>query len=211
MPKLSNFEVSGTVIDTFPVFDTDGFTRITGLAPASFTPLFLINGVPAAKPFTIFESGSTGYYNIQFTTDQVAHWAVYVENSENSDIWFAHYEVIALPGGSSTPGVEQGFIRQIGLSASLNSADTLEVILWVNLNGLRQTNYDSMAAQILDLEENLIVDLGTDTADTTNGFFAFTTTTDQLERNKAYVIVAQATIGLDVHNFNTGVVRLLQA
>lgn len=97
--------------------------------------------------------------------------------------------------------------RRLGHVLS-DDGTTYKAVLWIEEGGVRATNYDSVAAQILDATAALIVDLGTDSTDTSAGTFYFSTAASALSRNTPYVLTVQATRGVTTDSFNVGFVRV---
>jgi hypothetical protein len=85
---------------------------------------------------------------------------------------------------------------------------TFSAAVWVESGGQRVTNYDSIAAQIKDSSSTLIVDLGTDTSDTLDGIFSFSTNSGTIPRNVPLVMTLQAVKGAETDTFNLGFTKV---
>lgn len=85
---------------------------------------------------------------------------------------------------------------------------TLRIAVWVEEGGQRVNDYTSITMQIKDDESTLVVNLGVDASDTTDGIFSFTTPITAISRNIPYVLTAQALRGTVTDNYNAGFVRV---
>jgi hypothetical protein len=79
------------VVDQFPAFEDDGFTKRSGLGSGDFSSTVFVNGAVEALPVTISEIGSTGEYKTSFTPDTLGVYELQVAISFNRDIWHAQY------------------------------------------------------------------------------------------------------------------------
>lgn len=88
-------KVSEEVVDQFPVFDLDGYTKKSG--ETSFTKTIWQNGsVRSDIPVTISEIGSSpGEYKVSWTPDSVGFWMVEVDINYNKDVWVGDYDVVS--------------------------------------------------------------------------------------------------------------------
>lgn len=108
MSQLTNpvrqVKVNTQVVDQFPVYDSDGYTKISGLNPATqmTTTVYLDGAVVGSPPtVTITEIGSSGEYKLTFTPNQLGFWQLEVNVPSETQIWKADYDVSnpqALPG-----------------------------------------------------------------------------------------------------------------
>lgn len=85
---------------------------------------------------------------------------------------------------------------------------TLRIAVWVEEGGQRVTDYDSVSLQIKDGLSTTVVNLGTDSSDTPDGIFSFSTPVSSISRNVPYVLTAQAVRGLVTDSYNAGFVRV---
>ena len=60
-------ETGTTVIDSFPVFEDDGYTTKSGLLPTDFDTTVLFDGTILALPVSIEEIETSGQYKVEFT------------------------------------------------------------------------------------------------------------------------------------------------
>jgi len=80
--------------------------------------------------------------------------------------------------------------------------------LWVEVGGQRVTNYTSLTVQLQDDSGDLVANLGSTSAQTAAGVFAFQTPIVVLQRNTPYILIVQATQGIVTSTYNLGVVRV---
>jgi len=85
---------------------------------------------------------------------------------------------------------------------------TLRIAVWVEEGGQRVNDYDDVSAQIRSADSSLVVDLGNDASDTTDGIFSFSTPISSINRNVPYVLTAQATRAAVTDSYNSGFVRV---
>ncbi len=79
------------VVDHFPVFDTDGYTKKSG--ETVFTTTLWKDAVEQVLSVVIAEIGSSGEYKVSFTPDAIGVWSVDVLADYNKDVWGAEYSV----------------------------------------------------------------------------------------------------------------------
>ena len=79
------------VVDQFPVFNFDGYTKRSG--ETSFTKTVWKDGVVQSNPVSIAEIGSSGEYKWQFTPNSVGWWKVEVVVDFNKDVFSSDYSV----------------------------------------------------------------------------------------------------------------------
>lgn len=85
--------VTGTlVVDSFPVFDDDGYTKKSGLDPSTFVVTVLHEGIPISLPITIMEIGTSGEYRYQFTPTVDGYYQVEFNIPYTFDVLGASYE-----------------------------------------------------------------------------------------------------------------------
>jgi len=103
-------QVSEQVIDQFPVFDVDGYTKVSGVT--SFTERAWKDGVADGAAVDVSEIGTSGEYKVTFTPNAEGFWKVEVENDFNHEIWYAEYDVIS----GTTDDLYDMIRRALGLS-----------------------------------------------------------------------------------------------
>ena len=81
------------IIDQFPVFEDDGYTKHSGLSNGTFVKSVWKDGYPAAVTVVVSEIGSSGDYKTRFTPNTTGFWHVEVLNSYNYEIWALGAEV----------------------------------------------------------------------------------------------------------------------
>lgn len=176
------------VIDQFPVWDWDGHTKVSG--HAVFNISLWKNGAPSAQPVTVEEIGTSGEYRVTFTPDSEGVWACEVINTYNWDSWFGEYQA-ALP--------------KIDIQASMADNNTEAVFaLWVEQDGARQTDFDSIEAAVKDSEGNTVHDFGGNSTPTADGVYRFAIASSTLAQHVPYLIAATATRGTHQYSANLG-------
>ena len=92
---IREVETGTAVIDQFPAFENDGFTKRSGLLAAAFTSTVYRNGVIVVLPVTITEVGSTGEYKTSFTPALDGLHEVQVLIDFNKQIWHSQYQAFS--------------------------------------------------------------------------------------------------------------------
>lgn len=92
MPR--QVKIGDPVTDHFSVFEDDGFTKHSGLGPASFSSILYLNSVVVALPVTITELGLTGEYAFQFTPNALGDWDLEIHILYNDDIFADSFEAV---------------------------------------------------------------------------------------------------------------------
>jgi hypothetical protein len=85
------------VIDQFPVFDNDGYSKKSGLLAGNFSAEVFRNAVlDLSVTVTISEIGVTGEYKVLWTPPlgNLGYYNVQVINDFNKEIWFGTYQVV---------------------------------------------------------------------------------------------------------------------
>lgn len=90
------------VIDHFPAFESDGYTKRPGLSGADFTVSVYQDGALSAVPVTITEIGTSGEYKIEFEPTATGFWQVQVLIDFNKEVWASSIEV-----GSGLAAIQQ--------------------------------------------------------------------------------------------------------
>jgi len=88
---IREIQKGSTVIDQFPVFEDDGYTKKTGLGPANFSATVFLNAAILPVGVTVDEIGSSGEYSVGFTAGFNGLYEVQVYNDFNDEIWHAQY------------------------------------------------------------------------------------------------------------------------
>ena len=86
-------ETGTTVFDTFPVFESDGFTRKSGLLSPDFSTIALIEGVVSPVPVTIVEEGATGIYRCSFVPLVDGLHQLEISVPYGKEVWGESYDV----------------------------------------------------------------------------------------------------------------------
>lgn len=88
---IREVEKGSTVIDQFPVFEDDGYTKKSGLLPGDFTPSVFLDAVVDPTAVTIAEIGSTGEYKATFPVASTGLYEVQVFVPFSKEIWYGQY------------------------------------------------------------------------------------------------------------------------
>jgi hypothetical protein len=83
--------VGDPVIDQFPVFDLDGWSKVSGRT--DFTATIWKDGVVQVIPVTIAEIGTSGEYKIEWTPTSFGYWRAEVLIGYNKERWGEGYDV----------------------------------------------------------------------------------------------------------------------
>jgi len=181
------------LVDTFPVYQADGYTKQTG--ETVFTVTIYKDGViQAAYPITIAEFGSTGQYKFSFTPNAIGAWEYEILVDFNNDIWGDTVEVVQAPA-------------EWGMSA-VDDTSSIFIDLWMSINGQRVTDLDSIAAAVYNRAGMLVVDLGIDSSDDAQGVFTFSTLSSNLTQSVEYILQVTATRGTTTWANNLGFARI---
>jgi hypothetical protein len=88
--------------DQFPVYDTDGFTKISGLDGTFVVKIFVNETLSPSYPTpTIVEIGTTGEYSISFQTLVRGRLLIEVDVAAHTFVWKGFYDIVdseVLPG-----------------------------------------------------------------------------------------------------------------
>jgi len=148
--------INELVIDQFPAFENDGYTKRSGLSVGSgdFTPQLYFNGALDATPVTIAEIGTLGDYKVSFTPTQAGYYELQVLIDFNKDIWAGGF----YSGGENFTGVltaialVQAQVDKIDLAptlgpASVFSGSLMDRIMNKNVQKTYNQGTDSLEAQ----------------------------------------------------------------
>ena len=93
------------VIDHFPVYGTNGFTKVQGLGAGDLAITVYRDGQVAAAQVAMAEiAGSPGEYRLSFTPDVAGLWEVEVAYAAGRQVYSEQYDVTeAVVTGSSRP------------------------------------------------------------------------------------------------------------
>jgi hypothetical protein len=143
-------ETGTLVIDSFPVFEDDGYTTHSGLSLSDFVVLTFIDGVEFDIPVTIGEIDHQGYYKLTFTPEIDGLYQVQIHALYNDDIWAETYEAGAgLPVDALTHIRDQ--IDKIDLAptlgpATVTSGSLMDRMMNKNVNKTYNQGTDSLEA-----------------------------------------------------------------
>jgi hypothetical protein len=87
-------ETGEPVVDQFPAFENDGYTKRSGLTVGGgdFAISVFKDGVPDATAVTITEVGILGEYKVAFTPSADGLYVVQVLTDFNKDIWAGFFD-----------------------------------------------------------------------------------------------------------------------
>jgi len=185
--------LGGPVIDQLPVYDLDGFTKKSGLDPATFLVELYRDGVGQGHPVTIAEIGTTGEYRTEFTPTAGGFWLLEVRVPYNGSAWMGQYDL-------------DGDVEFHSSMADDNTDAAFSV--WLNIAGQRATDVDQMTAQIRDPAGALVADLGVDSSPTADGVFHWTVSSSVLTQHVPYTLSVSATRAGATWYANRGFVRV---
>jgi len=177
MPVL--IDLGNNFVDHFPVFETDGVTKKSG--ESSFVVTVWRDGVVDSVTTAIAEIGSSGEYALTVTPDAVGEWSVEVAPAYNDDLWRADFTV-------------KKAVINMTFSAA-DDATTARFAVWADRFGERITDLDSVAVVIYSSDGTVVVDMGTDTNDTSDGVFEFSTASANIPSGLEYYLGVTATRG----------------
>lgn len=176
------------LIDQFPVWDWDGHTKVSG--HAVFQVSLWKDSVMSLVPVTVAEIGTSGEYRVSFTPNSEGIWACEVINTYNWDSWYGEY---------------QASLPKIDIQASMADNNTDAVFaLWVEQDGVRQTDFGSMEAAVKDSQGNTVHDFGENTSPTSDGVYRFAIGSSVLAQHVPYLIAATAVRGTESYSANLG-------
>jgi hypothetical protein len=190
-------------------------TGITGQTPTILIKrrsdgLYWTGSVFQSSPvaLSMVEEDSTNlpgsYYTDFNQTTAGASPAEYLVQYTNSTPGF-----LALAEEQHVYTIYNGFGPEVTIGRAMSDDGvTFTLTMWVELNGQRVTNYNSMSAQLKDDLGNLIVNFGSSSSQTSDGLFSFTAPVAAIVRNVPYIIAAQATQGSTTTSYNLGFVRV---
>ncbi|MCA9608947.1 MAG: hypothetical protein KC619_25270 [Myxococcales bacterium] len=95
------------LVDQFPVFGEDGFSKVGGLGPDAFRiTLYRDAELASAAVDTTEIPGSPGEYRLGFTPDAAGIWEVEIAYVAGRQVYAEQYEVIepVVVGSSRPPG-----------------------------------------------------------------------------------------------------------
>jgi hypothetical protein len=189
---LGVLNLGDDVVDQFPVFADDGYTKISGLT--SFTYTLWKDTVAQTIPVAFTEIGTSGEYRVSFTPDSSGFWTCEVLITVNHQQWYGEYTVAPTP---------------LEFSASMGEdSTTASFTVWGESVTGRVNWLTSMSAKIHDAEGYLIADLGLGFGPTSDGTFVFNCLSSILAYNIPYYLAMTATTGGSSWNGNCGFVRV---
>ena len=189
---MRNVSLGQPVIDQFPVYANDGYTKVSG--ETAFTVRIWKNAVPSAIASTVTEIGTSGEYKITFTPDSAGDWACTILANYNKSIWYGEYAVAK---------------KDIEFTASMaEDGSTARFTVWGEDQAGRAAWLTGMTAEIRDSTGGLIASLGVGIGPTADGTFLFNCAASVLAYNTPYYLRIVATSGTITWNGNCGFVRV---
>lgn len=85
-------ETGAHVFDSFPVFESDGFTKKSGLLTDDFSIVVLVDGFAASVPVSITEVGTTGDYRCDFTPPSNGFYQLQIGVAYSKEVWGESYD-----------------------------------------------------------------------------------------------------------------------
>lgn len=82
------------VLDHFPVFKEDGYTKKSGLTSSDFSTTVFQGEVVVTPTISISEIGATGEYKVSCTFGGIGEYEIQVLSLYNYDIWHGRYESV---------------------------------------------------------------------------------------------------------------------
>jgi hypothetical protein len=168
-------KIGETVVDQFPVFDTDGYTKKSG--ETVFTKSLWVNGAPSGQTVTISEIGSSGEYEVGFTPNAEGYWALQILIDYNKDVWGEGYQASA-----GTIGDVYGMVQRIlGLSHENTFID----------NTTYDSDYQMVSGRVRLFDSKTNCDAATDGGSETTGLLATYTITTTWEALNEFAVFKQ--------------------
>lgn len=168
-------QIGSTVIDQFPVFDVDGYTKRSG--ETVFDSSVWKDGIEQSVPVTISEIGSSGEYKLSFIPTSNGYWKVEVLIDFNKEIWFAEYDVIV----GSIDAIYEMTRKVLGLSHENIFID----------NTIYDPESQLLSARVRLFDTKAHCDLATDGGSETDGLIATYQLTTQWEAINQFKIFKQ--------------------
>ena len=123
-------QANQVVLDQVDFFQSDGFTRVTGLTPGNLVskifhnnliqPWTLLSGVgvtdaQVSSGYVYFEeiAGQPGYYNVRFRPNALGFWRNLLEYTAGQQISAQDFDVV-LTAPASEAGLSASFIKPGG-------------------------------------------------------------------------------------------------
>lgn len=189
---MKTVDLGSAFVGHFPVFAADGVTKVSGVG--GFLPTVWRAGAAVALPVSIMEIGTSGEYAVSCTPPAGGEWAVEVYTPSTGDRWGEDFTV-------TTPSMRWGL-------SAVDDNTTATLSVWLERNGQRQTDIESVAAIVRNAEGTLVIDLETDSAPTPEGVFTFSCDSSALPGATEYHLDAVATRGSATWYANLGFAKL---
>jgi len=103
--------VGDPIIDQFPVWEDDGYTKHVGLGGTHFFSAVWVDGIPRSIPVGVVEISASGEYKVTFTPDTLGFWKVEVFNDYSNEYWVAEVDV----GTATLSDIDADLSRILGL------------------------------------------------------------------------------------------------
>ena len=115
------------VLDQADFFQSDGFTRVTGLTVAQLQCVIFFNNsaqpwvfqsglnvtdaqIASGKVYWLEVPGSPGYYNVRFRPNAVGYWRLLITYTAGEQILAQDYDVTGAPA-SVDVGLQTSFVK----------------------------------------------------------------------------------------------------
>jgi len=186
-------EIGADVIDQFPVWSGNGYDKKSGETVFDVT-IWKDGERKNLFPYLIEEIDASGEYRWQFRPDDVGFWVFEVKIPYNQDVWAGEYRVTA---------------ARLKVRASMSDDNTTtRILLWVEVNGKRRTDWTKVEAIIRDEDGTQVVDLGENVTPNAEGVYEFETPSTNLDFHRAYTVDVKATRGTTEWDANVGFARI---
>ena len=182
---MMTIDLGSAYTSHFPQYQADQVTPYTGLG--GFVATVWQGNAVSVVVATVAEIGTSGTYAVTFTPTAAGVWSVEVYSPTTGDRW-----------------ADEVAVAQAPLEWRLTAADNgiaARFAVWLERDGVRQLDLASVAAVVHTPDGATVQDLGTDSADSGDGLFAFSMTSGLLTAGQEYYLACTATRGsLAWHN-----------
>lgn len=176
----------------FPQYQSDQVTPRSGLT--DFTVTVWEGNAVSPVVATVSEIGTSGTYGVTFLPTAEGQWSVEVYGATTGDRWADEFVVAQAP-----------------LTWQFSAADDgaeARFAVWLERDGVRQLDVESVAAVVRKPDGTTVQDLGTDSADSGDGVFTFTMESTSLAQGQEYYLACMATRNSLVWYNNLGVSKV---
>jgi len=108
-------KTGAAVVDHFPVYEDDGFTKHSGLGPGDFVSTVYLNSSPIGLTVSITEIGSSGEYQCLFVPPVDGVYDIEIFNYFSEEIWWSQYISHEEESSTLLLSVQEELTRVLGL------------------------------------------------------------------------------------------------